>query len=121
MEKRNTVRYKLSLPVLYSWSDPEGKNWKEGGFTRDISTGGLYVIGAETPMRGHTVDVEVLLPLARIASTGIARLRAKCTVVRSGGPSEDQGFAAAGNLDSLSTLNAYAKEHSGDDTLVKEA
>ena len=99
MQRRKSVRYTLSLPVLFSWVDPEGKSWNEGGFSRDSSTDGLYGISATTPAIGATVELEVLLPFVWNVRAPAARLRAKGTVVRWGKFAESEGFAASAQLD----------------------
>ena len=119
MDRRKTARYQLYLPVLFRWVAVDGTCCVEGGFTRDISLGGLYLVSAAMPPVGSAVQIEVLLPLGRTANTGALRLRAAATVVRSGGSREVRGFAAAGMLDTLDTLDPFREERSIDDGLVR--
>jgi hypothetical protein len=103
MEKRKTSRYALHLPVLFTWNDSQGRTQKEGGFTRDIGTKGVYVLSAVCPPVGTAVEMEVLLPVSRRQSPDSARLVATLHVLRTQETQEERGFAAAGELDRFRT------------------
>jgi len=98
MNRRKTVRYCLQLPVIFTWRDSKGTKRKEGGFTRDIGTGGLYVVSSTRPSVGTALRLDILLPLAGNATSPIARLRATASVARMGDSNEEYGFAACGDL-----------------------
>ena len=71
---------------------------QEAAFTRDISTGGLFVSCVKCPQVGATLSLEIMLsPNSEIRSHGL-RLDATVEVVRIASAVEDQGFAAAGDL-----------------------
>jgi hypothetical protein len=98
MERRRAVRYKLCLPLLFKWTDKSGTFMQEAAFTRDISTGGLFVTCANCPPIGATLSLEIMLPPnSEIRSHGL-RLDATVHVVRIASPIEEKGFASAGDL-----------------------
>jgi hypothetical protein len=71
---------------------------QEAAFTRDISTGGLFVTCANCPPIGATLSLEIMLPPnSEIRSHGL-RLDATVHVVRIASPIEEKGFASAGDL-----------------------
>jgi hypothetical protein len=111
VEMRKAVRYRLQLPVLFSWSDSEGKVKKSGGFTRDISTRGLYIVAETSPRAGAALECEVLLPISKNTRLGGVRLVAMGNVVRSGGGNEHHGFAVAGDLNTLRRINTESREY----------
>lgn len=98
LKQRHTRRYELSLPVVFSWRDGSGNLQKQGGFTRDIGTHGLYVIGDVSPPVGALLTVEVLLPLASRARSNSARLIASMQVSRVYEAEDVRGFAAVGDF-----------------------
>ena len=98
MERRRAVRYKLCLPLLFKWTDESGTFMQEAAFTRDISTGGLFISCVKCPQNGATLSLEIMLPPnSEIRSHGM-RLDAKVQVVRSASATEEKGFAGAGDL-----------------------
>ncbi len=61
-QTRGYARYRLGLPVAFSWQSPEG-DWRQGtGFTRDISAGGVFLITRATPPQGSAISFEAFLP-----------------------------------------------------------
>ena len=71
---------------------------QEAAFTRDISTGGLFVSCIKCPPIGATLSLEIMLPPnSEIRSHGL-RLDARVQVVRGASEVEEKGFAAAGDL-----------------------
>ena len=98
MERRRAVRYKLCLPLLFKWTDESGTFMQEAAFTRDISTGGLFVTCVKCPQIGASLSLEIMLPPnSEIRSHGL-RLDATVQVVRIASAVEEKGFAAAGDL-----------------------
>ncbi len=93
LDKRKAVRYKLCLPVLFKWIDADGCPVQEGGFTRDISTAGLYVNCPNLPPVPRDLALEILLPLSEIL-----KLQATVEIVRVGTHPEARGFATVGGL-----------------------
>jgi hypothetical protein len=98
LEKRKIVRYKLCLPVVFKWTDDNGLERQEAGFTRDISTGGLYVSCPKCPPINTTLLLEIVLPSKGEALSGGLRLGATATIVRLATKIEEKGFAAVGEL-----------------------
>ena len=60
-ERRNAVRYRLRLPVIFHWND--GADHTEGGFTRDVALDGALIFSSKCPPVGADVRIEVLIPL----------------------------------------------------------
>jgi hypothetical protein len=98
VERRRAVRYKLCLPLVFKWADESGTLMQEAGFSRDISTGGLYVSCVKCPPVGATIHLQIVLPPnADIRSHGL-RLDATVQVTRMASELEEKGFGAAGDL-----------------------
>jgi len=70
MELRSVTRCRLKFPIHFTWQD--GRKLRRGrGFTRDISSAGVFVISAIHPPAGATLQFEVLLPLSAGAAPKI--------------------------------------------------
>lgn len=67
------------------------------GFTRDISTGGVFVTSSTAPPLGTPIAVELHLPSLAPSGPGL-RLRAEGQVVRVEGMQEQPGFAVAAHF-----------------------
>ncbi len=93
VERRKTARYQLRVPVIIQWNNQEGARQQGGGFSRDISTGGVFVLCNASPPTNTAISLEVLLPPLEAAAQGL-RLQAGGEIVRV----EETGFAAAGDL-----------------------
>ncbi len=90
-------RYPLRAPVIFRWKDPQGTTQQEGGFTRDMSSDGVFVLCSKYPPAGIAVALEVFLPPIEATAQGL-RLQAEGTVVRIGVAGEGSGFAAAADF-----------------------
>jgi hypothetical protein len=67
MELRSVTRCRLKFPVYFTWQ--EGDKLRRGrGFTRDISSAGVFFVAPMHPPVGATLQFEVLLPF--FAGTG---------------------------------------------------
>ena len=99
------MRYQLLLPVIFQWTDSQGATHKEGGFTRNIGSRGVYLVGPVCPPEKSTIELEVLLPVMWRQSPHCAKLVATLTVVRVQKMNEQWGFAAAGDLDQIRGTN----------------
>lgn len=97
VQQRESVRFHLRLPVIFGWNDEQAGRQQNGGFTRDISTGGLFVYSLIPPPSGVTVELEVMLPPLEESGHGV-RLRAKGRVLRIERKGERTGFAATGDF-----------------------
>lgn len=92
-ERRNSKRFNLAVPVLFRWTMPDGDERQSGGFTRDVSTSGTYILCDEfRPLMGNSLSIVVLLPSHDAKNAGL-KLKAAATVVRSGERNEKNGFA----------------------------
>ena len=86
----------MRLPVIFRWIDEQGHNSQGAGFTRDISTAGLFVYSATPPPADAAVHLEVLLPLHE-GGQG-TRLEGLGQVIRIEGKGERAGFAATSDF-----------------------
>jgi hypothetical protein len=95
VEQRRFVRYQLDAPVVFSWKTEGRARRVAEGATRDISTGGIFVVSNELPPSGTELRVEVLLPPLR---QGGAEGRIKTTgrVLRTNTGMGASGFALSG-------------------------
>ena len=98
MHQRESVRFHIRLPVIFRWNDEQGGRQQNGGFTHDISTGGLFVYSPIPPPSGATVELEVMLPPLEESGHGV-RLRSEGRVLRIERKGEHTGFAATGDFD----------------------
>ncbi len=98
MERRSAVRYGLSFPVLFGWhGGPEGGH-QGGGFSKDVSTGGIYVAcDRECPPLNTEITIEVLIPSPANESVAL-KLSAQGKVVRLGNSTEGTGFGVRANF-----------------------
>ena len=102
VQQRESVRFHLRLPVIFRWNDEQAGRQQNGGFKRDIRTGGLFICSLFPspipPPSGVTVELEVMLPALEESGLG-ARLRSKGRVLRIERKGERTGFAATGDFD----------------------
>jgi len=99
MEQRGVVRYPVRAIVLFRWTNADGVGLHDGGFTRDISTAGLFVYCNRPPPLKTPLSMEVVLPLFEAPHPGL-RLIGQGVVVRVEEKKKDPGFAAKIYLDS---------------------
>jgi hypothetical protein len=91
-ELRAVQRYSVSLPVCVTWRAPEGADRPLNGFTRDISTRGMFVFADAEPAEGDLLEFEIDLALDEV--TPLVVVRGEGRVVRAERPSEQPaGFA----------------------------
>ena len=93
---RAATRYPLRFPVLLSWV-LDGDGGTGDGFTRDVSTMGLFVESTASLPIGTPINVDLVLQ-TRAASGSGAHLRGNGSVVRLAGVTEAKGFAIAAQL-----------------------
>jgi len=96
VERRRTARYKLCLPLIFKWTDDSGTPIEGAGFTRDISTSGLYASCAKLPPINATLHLQILLPPDKKVLPHSLRLWGR--VVRTRAENEDRGIGVAGEL-----------------------
>lgn len=93
MERRKASRFALRVPVLFTWDG--GHTQQAGGFTRDVSAYGAYVLceKSECPAQGDTVTIQLLLPSVDGGEPEGLKLRAEGLVLRTGECQQNCGFA----------------------------
>ena len=96
VQSRKALRFPMRVPVIFRWIDEQGHTSQGAGFTRDISTAGLFVYSATPPPADAAVNLEVLLPLHE-GGQG-TRLEGPGRVVRVEGQGERAGFAATSDF-----------------------
>jgi hypothetical protein len=96
VRRRSAVRYKLQLPVIFSWND--GKERTEAGFTCDVALDGALIQSAVCPPIGTDVRIEILIPSQ---GPGGDQVRIQCSgmVTRAGNESGVSTFGVHGFFD----------------------
>jgi PilZ domain-containing protein len=98
MERRRTVRYNLCLPLIFEWTDQNGTVIQEAGFTRDVSTSGVYVSCVNSPPINSILRLQIALPPNKQVLPDGLRLNVAAEVLRFATDGEVAGFAAVGEL-----------------------
>ena len=91
MERRKAARFLLGCPAIFEWTDQQGRPHAGAGFTRDVSTLGVFVLSTVSPPDESKLQMQILLP--QPAEEGL-KLRSEATVVRIESKNEGSGFAA---------------------------
>jgi hypothetical protein len=94
-EQRVVPRYRLTLPVLVRWPAGSGTH-TSGGFTRDVSTRGVFVLCSEKLPAETMVGIEILLPTPDKLPGMVLKTTGR--VVRTQGENEGAGFAVEGQF-----------------------
>jgi hypothetical protein len=97
LERRRQIRFGLRAPVHFTWADRDGVVHKGDGFSRDISSHGVYVYteGGTQPQRDADIEVDILLH--SFSESHHLHMRGRARVVRvEPVPSEERpgGFVA---------------------------
>ena len=81
-ERRALERYDLQLPVNIKWKDHTGKIMEENTTSKNISSGGVYIILSNSIKKGTRIDLwfDLSIPVEGVKKT---RVFAKGEVVRS--------------------------------------
>jgi hypothetical protein len=61
-ERRKYNRYRLELPVIFSWKDARGILQKGVGLTRVMSIRGAFIFAARPPWLSAEIKLKVYLP-----------------------------------------------------------
>lgn len=93
MERRKAARFLLGCPAIFEWTDQQGRPHAGAGFTRDVSTLGVFVLSTVSPPDESKLQMQILLPPPPPAEEGL-KLRSEATVVRIESKNEGSGFAA---------------------------
>jgi hypothetical protein len=63
VEQRRSPRFEVHVPVIFGWVDESGTQREGGGFTRDISEGGVFTwCEGDCPPCGSSIHIALLLP-----------------------------------------------------------
>ena len=92
VEKRHAVRYREFVPVVVAWQDLLGITRKDRGFTRDISSQGIFVHSDIPIDAGMRASVLIEFPPLGDSQRG-PRLLGEGQVVRVEGGIHRVGFA----------------------------
>jgi len=84
--------------VIFKWTDEGGSSVQEGGFTRDISTVGLYIGCPKLPPIQTALALEILLPPIEKVLSDSLKIEGFVEIVRLGTDTEERGFATIGEL-----------------------
>jgi hypothetical protein len=95
-ELRAVQRYSINLPVCVTWHSAGVPPSSLNGFTRDISTRGMFVLADAEPAAGALLEFEIDLALDEV--TPLVVVQGKGRVVRTqrasgSGPEQRAGFA----------------------------
>ena len=109
MERRRQIRFGLRAPVHFSWTDRNGVIHKGEGFSRDISSHGVYVY-AEWDVRPQSdADIEVDILLNSFSETRrTVHMGGKAKVVRVEPSATDEH---SGGVVAASDSFAFKEEH----------
>lgn len=95
IERRNSRRFQIALPLLLRWSDRA--DHYDAGHCVNIGHGGMFVIAAKTPPLGMEVEVEFVLPAFGVVQRS-TRLQCVGRVSRVETCCQLTGFAVAGRF-----------------------
>jgi hypothetical protein len=56
---RKYARYRLEVPVIFSWEDAQETRREQVGLTRDLSIGGAFVFALSPPPLGASIKLRV--------------------------------------------------------------
>jgi hypothetical protein len=106
LERREQTRYGLRALVDFDWTDNEGVPHRGEGFTRDISTKGMFIYSEAQPPEKADIQVEVSLGSIPDALTNL-QIAVEALVIRVD-PALDPGI-----LHGFAVLNRSCKLHNG--------
>ena len=107
---RKHTRFRLKVPVTFSWRDERGSRRRARGYTRDLGPGGMYLTAPRCPPPGTAVGLEAYLPpLSPIAPYWLMQARGRVVRVESEPNSEGlAGFAAVSEEVTLKAVEQAA-------------
>lgn len=62
VERRQQTRYRLHVPVSFTWIDRRGFRHRGEGSTRDIASNGMFVLAEVPPEAGTMVQIKGFFP-----------------------------------------------------------
>jgi hypothetical protein len=96
IERRNSRRFPITLPVLFRWAD--GEEHYDVGHCGNIGSGGIFVFSTKCPPAGVEIDVELMLPAFDLVPHPV-RLHCTGRVIRVEACYHLSGFAVAGQFE----------------------
>ena len=81
LERREQIRFGLRALVKFVWVDGEGTRHQEQGFTRDISSRGMFIFSDSLPPTKVDLQAEVFFGCVAGADANL-ELRVKALVLR---------------------------------------
>jgi PilZ domain-containing protein len=95
IDNRTIKRLAFNLPVIFRWRDRQGVRRRGKGFTRDLSSGGMFVVATNCPPSGTAVKIDLLLPGLDGGGAGLRVAgRGRVLRVENDGGQMRYGFAA---------------------------
>lgn len=114
MDRRQARRFEMCAPVIFTWTDGEGKPREGAGFSRNISTRGVFVVAhAAVPALCASMELQVILPSLSSRSQDM-ELMAQGIVARVEKLAEGTGLGVAssfGMVEEPETSNAFPLGH----------
>jgi hypothetical protein len=106
--QRASVRFQLSLPVIFSWGELEKHT--AGGFTKDVSVGGVFVLSDHWPPEDAEVKLDLLLQSLgdRRSQINLQCVGRVTRVVKKKEKDTPVGFAVAGSFNDENLLQLIA-------------
>ena len=94
-ENRHISRLPLKVPVIFRWRDRQGTRCRGNGFTRDLSSEGMFVVSDRCPPAGAAIKLNLILPALSREALGL-RMAGQGRVLRvdATGGAPTGGFAA---------------------------
>ena len=96
IERRNSRRFPITLPVLFRWADSE--EHYDVGHCGNIGRGGIFIFAAKCPPVGVEIDVELMLPAFDLVPHPM-RIRCTGRVIRVEACYHLNGFVVAGQFE----------------------
>jgi hypothetical protein len=96
VERREAVRFRLSAPVIFRWSDQSGARREEAGRLRDISVVGAYVFSKILPPVKAKLSLDIELPPFEESAPERLHLKGEGGVARVENTGAESGFAIRG-------------------------
>lgn len=63
MNRRQARRFEMCAPVIFTWTDGQGHTREGAGFSRNISTRGVFVVThSVVPELSSSMELQVILP-----------------------------------------------------------
>ena len=108
MEKRKTTRYSLNCPTRFRWTNGNATSLTSNGLTRDMSVGGVFVLGRSNHPVGASIELNIAIPNLTGSAYGL-NVVATGTVIRveHHGDLTPKGFAAAVRFKPIRRTNAW--------------